>query len=59
MEFGRRAGRPWFGDCRPITHIRGPLLVERAVVASWRLRRCVRAEAALFARLADDAGRAC
>ena len=47
----------WFGDCKPITHIRA-VLVERAVVASWRLRRCVRAEAALFARLADDAGRA-
>ena len=31
----------WFGDWRPMTHTRA-VLVERAAVASWRLRRAVR-----------------
>ena len=42
----------WAGDWRPRTHTRA-ILVERAAAASWRLRRCVRAEADL---LRDQAG---
>ena len=36
--------KAWFDDWRPMTHTRA-VLVERAAVASWRLRRAVRAEA--------------
>ena len=49
--------RGWLDDWRPQSHTRA-VLVERAAVASWRLRRAVRSEAAFYARLADDAGRA-
>ena len=48
--------RGWLDDWRPMSHTRA-VLVERAAIASWRLRRAVRSEAAFFARLADDAGR--
>ena len=48
--------RAWIDDWRPRSHTRA-VLVERAAVASWRLRRAVRSEAAFYARLADDAGR--
>lgn len=33
----------WFDDWKPTTHTRA-VLVERAAVAAWRLRRCVRVE---------------
>ena len=46
----------WLDDWRPRSHTRA-VLVERAAVASWRLRRAVRSEAAHRAKLADDAGR--
>jgi hypothetical protein len=49
--------RAWTDDWKPRSHTRA-VLVERAAVASWRLRRAARAESALRARLADDAGRA-
>ena len=48
--------KAWLDDWRPQSHTRA-VLVERAAVASWRLRRAVRSEAAFYARLADDAGR--
>ena len=43
----------WFGDWRPMTHTRA-VLVERAAVASWRLRRAVRSEAARLYDVAAD-----
>ncbi len=47
----------WRGDWRPMTHTRA-VLVDLAAVATWRLRRSIRAGSAVRARLADDAGRA-
>ncbi len=44
-------------DWQPLTHTRA-VLVELAAVASFRLRRSIRAGSAVRARLADDAGRA-
>ncbi len=44
-------------DWQPMTHTRA-VLVELAAVASFRLRRSIRAGSAVRARLADDAGRA-
>jgi hypothetical protein len=49
--------RAWFHDWTPKSHTRA-VLVERAAVASWRLRRAVRAEAALLGERADAAARA-
>src|SRR5262249_5522172 len=46
----------YFDDWKPQSHTRA-VLVERMAVASWRLRRAGRAEAALSATLADEAGR--
>ena len=45
----------WIDDWKPRSHTRA-VLVERAAIASWRLRRATRSESALRARLADDAG---
>jgi hypothetical protein len=45
----------WLDDWNPVSHTRA-VLVERAAVASWRLRRSVRAEAAFLAERADAAG---
>ncbi len=47
----------WHNDWRPMTHTRA-VLVDLAAVATWRLRRSIRAGSAVRARLADDAGRA-
>ncbi len=47
----------WRGDWQPLTHTRA-VLVDLAAVATWRLRRSIRAGSAVRARLADDAGRA-
>ncbi len=47
--------RAWIDDWNPISHTRA-VLVERAAVASWRLRRAVKAEAAFLAERADNAG---
>ncbi len=47
----------WRDDWRPMTHTRA-VLVDLAAVATWRLRRSIRAGSAVRARLADDAGRA-
>ncbi len=47
----------WRGDWRPMTHTRA-VLVDLAAVATWRLRRSIRAGSAVRSRLADDAGRA-
>ena len=44
----------WLDDWRPKSHTRA-VLVERAAVASWRLRRAVRSESATRSRAADDA----
>ena len=44
----------WFHDWKPASHTRA-VLVERAAVASWRLRRAVKAEAAFLAERADTA----
>ncbi len=41
----------WAGDWKPSCHT-GAILVERAAVASWRLRRCVRAEKDLLIEIA-------
>ncbi len=41
----------WAGDWKPTCHT-GAILVERAAVASWRLRRCVRAEKELLIEIA-------
>ena len=49
--------RAWIGDWNPGSHTRA-VLVERAAVASWRLKRSVRAEAAFLAQRADTAGHA-
>ena len=46
-----------FDDWQPMSYTRS-LLVERLVIASWRLRRAVTSESALRARAADDAVRA-
>ncbi|HEY2156886.1 MAG TPA: hypothetical protein VGH33_14740, partial [Isosphaeraceae bacterium] len=49
----------WADDWQPKSHTRA-VLVERAAVASWRLRRCVRAESDLLMELAaraDDKGK--
>ncbi len=43
----------WGGDWQPAGHT-AAVLVERAAVASWRLRRCVRAEAGLLLELAAE-----
>jgi len=43
----------WLDDWRPRTHTRA-VLVERAAVASWRLRRAVRAEAARLYEVGAD-----
>lgn len=48
--------RAWFDDWKPTSHTRA-VLVERAAAASWRLRRCVRAEAARLRARAEDAVR--
>ena len=47
--------RAWLDDWKPRSHTR-TVLVERAAVASWRLRRATRSESALRARLAEEAG---
>ncbi len=44
----------WFHDWNPPSHTRA-VLVERAAIASWRLRRSVKAEAAFLAERADTA----
>jgi hypothetical protein len=44
----------WINDWKPASHTRA-VLVERAAIASWRLRRSVRAEAAFLAERADTA----
>ena len=41
----------WAGDWKPDGHTKA-VLVERAAVASWRLRRCVRAEKELLIEIA-------
>ncbi len=41
----------WADDWKPTGHT-AAVLVERAAVASWRLRRCVRAEAGILLELA-------
>ncbi len=41
----------WADDWKPTGHT-AAVLVERAAVASWRLRRCVRAEAGMLLELA-------
>ncbi len=46
----------WRGDWRPMTHTRA-VLVDLAAVATWRLRRSIRAGSAVRSRLADDAAR--
>jgi hypothetical protein len=46
----------WFADWKPQSHTRA-VLVERAAVASWRLRRSVRVESARTCNIALDAGR--
>lgn len=46
----------WFDDWRPTTRAKAAL-VERAAVGAWRLRRCVRQEAATFQVAAWTAGR--
>jgi len=43
----------WAADWRPPTMARAHL-VERAAVASWRLRRCVRVESARLSRRVDE-----
>ncbi len=43
----------WAGEFPPGGHMRA-VLVERAAVASWRLRRCVRAEKGLLLELAAE-----
>ncbi len=43
----------WFGDWRPMTHTRA-VLVERAAVASWKLQRATRSEAARLYDVAAD-----
>src|SRR5947208_1282735 len=45
--------RAFFDEWRPATHTRA-VLVERAVVASWRLRRAVRSEAARLVEVGAD-----
>ena len=45
----------WTEDWKPVSHTRA-VLVERAAITSWRLRRAVKAEAAFLAQRADDAG---
>ncbi|HWE38812.1 MAG TPA: hypothetical protein VG406_19845 [Isosphaeraceae bacterium] len=45
----------WREDWKPVSHTRA-VLVERAAIASWRLRRAVKAEAAFLAERADAAG---
>ncbi len=47
----------WRDDWQPMTHTRA-VLVDLAAVATWRLRRSIRAGSAVRSRLADDAGRA-
>ncbi len=44
----------WFNDWNPPSHTRA-VLVERAAVASWRLRRAVKAESAFLSERADTA----
>jgi hypothetical protein len=46
----------WIDDWKPQSHTRA-VLVERAAVASWRLRRSVRVESARLTRVADAAGK--
>ena len=46
----------WDGEFRAGGHLKA-VLVERAAVASWRLRRCVLAEADMLRELAERAGR--
>ena len=46
----------WFDDWRPATHTRA-VLVERAAIASWKLRRAVGAESAMRSQRADEAAR--
>ncbi len=45
----------WFDDWKPPSHTRA-ILVERAAVATWRLRRAVKAECAWLGRRAELAG---
>jgi hypothetical protein len=47
----------FFDDWQPRSHTRA-VLVERAALASWRLRRCARVEAARLRKLAAKAARA-
>ena len=44
----------WIEDWKPRSQTR-MALVERAVAQSWRLRRCVRVEAARLSKIADEA----
>jgi hypothetical protein len=44
----------WLNDWKPQSHTRA-VLVERAAVASWRLRRAVRVESARLRQLTQDA----
>ena len=46
--------RAWFDDWRPLTHTRA-VLVERAVIANWKLKRAGRFERARAYDLAADA----
>jgi hypothetical protein len=46
----------WFDDWEPQSHTRA-VLVERAALASWRLRRCARTEAARLRKLAAKAAK--
>ena len=46
----------WADDWKPRNHT-AAVLCERAAVATWRLRRCVRAEADLLLELADRKAR--
>src|SRR5581483_10487168 len=50
-----RAG--WIGDWRPVSHTRA-VLVERAALTSWRLRRAARAEKEELLERIDEAGAA-
>ena len=45
--------RGWHGDWQPLTHTRA-VLVERAFVASWKLRRATRVEGTLMSEKAAD-----
>ena len=44
----------WFEDWKPLSHTRA-VLVERAAIASWRCRRCVRIESQRLTRIGKNA----